>query len=508
MKSMARLGSVLFCLIVSTLLWLSSVNPAWALTFPNLLALSKPTDPLALHFVNRLSFGPRPGDLEHIQAIGVEDYIQEQLNSDNRLNPIDLEQKLNRLPNFNLTPIALLQNYLPKSPPKTRSPQEQSQFTKQLRSVLQETITAHLLRTTESPQQLQEVMTAFWFNHFNIDGLKGRNQLFTASYENQSLRPNVFGNFRELLGATAKHPAMLFYLDNYRNQVPNPRNPKVGINENYARELLELHTLGVDGGYTQADVIALARIMTGWTMLPDKQLPNADLKGNGFYFDSKRHDFSDKIFMDHKIKGTGEAEGEQVLDILAKHPATAKYLSYKLAQYFVSDRPPQSLVDSLSQRYLETDGNIKAVLDTLFHSSEFRDPQYFGKKFKTPYQYIISVIRAGDLEVTNAVIVNSLLKQMSMGIYDCPTPNGYANTEEFWLNPDALLRRLTFASIMSRKKIGFLDSSAPKSLPLKPEDLYKTLGNIFSENTQQAIANSPPDQGAMLILGSPEFMYH
>ena len=300
MKSMARLGSVLFCLIVSTLLWLSSVNPAWALTFPNLLALSKPTDPLALHFVNRLSFGPRPGDLEHIQAIGVEDYIQEQLNSDNRLNPIDLEQKLNRLPNFNLTPIALLQNYLPKSPPKTRSPQEQSQFTKQLRSVLQETITAHLLRTTESPQQLQEVMTAFWFNHFNIDGLKGRNQLFTASYENQSLRPNVFGNFRELLGATAKHPAMLFYLDNYRNQVPNPRNPKVGINENYARELLELHTLGVDGGYTQADVIALARIMTGWTMLPDKQLPNADLKGNGFYFDSKRHDFSDKIFMGHK----------------------------------------------------------------------------------------------------------------------------------------------------------------------------------------------------------------
>ena len=143
-------------------------------------------------------------------------------------------------------------------------------------------------------------MTAFWFNHFNIDGLKGRNQLFTASYENQSLRPNVFGNFRELLGATAKHPAMLFYLDNYRNQVPNPRNPKVGINENYARELLELHTLGVDGGYTQADVIALARIMTGWTMLPDKQLPNADLKGNGFYFDSKRHDFSDKIFMGHK----------------------------------------------------------------------------------------------------------------------------------------------------------------------------------------------------------------
>ena len=133
MKSMARLGSVLFCLILSTLLWLSSVNPAWALTFPNLLALSKPTDPLALHFVNRLSFGPRPGDLEHIQAIGVEDYIQEQLNSDNRLNPIDLEQKLNRLPNFNLTPIALLQNYLPKSPPKTRSPQEQSQFTKQLR---------------------------------------------------------------------------------------------------------------------------------------------------------------------------------------------------------------------------------------------------------------------------------------------------------------------------------------------------------------------------------------
>jgi uncharacterized protein (DUF1800 family) len=508
MKLLTRFGSGLFCLIFSVLFWFCSASSVEALPFPSLLALSQPIDPLALHIVNRLSFGPKPGDLDHIQAIGVEDYIQEQLNSDNRLNPIDLEQKLNRLPDFNLTPIALLQNYLPKSPPKARSPKEERQFQKQLRSVLQETITAHLWRVTESSQQLQEVMTAFWFNHFNIYGRKGRNNFFTASYESQALRPNVFGNFRELLGATAKHPAMLLYLDNYRNRVPNPRNPKVGINENYARELLELHTLGVDGGYTQADVIALARILTGWTILPDKKISNAYLTGNGFYFDSKIHDFSDKIFMGHEIKGTGEAEGEQVLDILAKHPATAKHLSYKLAQYFVSDRPPQSLVNRLSQSYLKSDGNIKAVLDNLFHSPEFRDPQYFGKKFKTPYQYVISAIRAGDLEVTDSVRVNDLLKQMSMGIYDCLTPNGYANTEEVWLNPDALLRRLTFASTVTSKKVAFLESSDLKISPLKTENLYQTLGEIFSQNTQQAIADSPPDQRPMLILGSPEFMYH
>jgi uncharacterized protein (DUF1800 family) len=351
-------------------------------------------------------------------------------------------------------------------------------------------------------------MTAFWFNHFNVSFDKGNNGILISSYENQALRPNALGNFRDLLEATAKHPVMLTYLDNIRNQAPNPRNPKVGINENYARELLELHTLGIDGGYKQSDVIALARILTGWGIVSGKQLADVDLKGNGFYFESKRHDFSDKVFLGRTIKGTGEAEGEQVLDILAKHPATAKHLSYKLAQYFVSDRPPQSLVNRLSQSYLKSDGNIKAVLDTLFHSPEFRDSQYFGKKFKTPYEYVVSSIRASDLKITNAGKVDGILKQMSMGIYDCLTPNGYANTEEVWLNPDALLRRLTFATIVTSKKVGFLKPSDPTSSSLKTEDLYRTLGDRFSKNTQQVIANSPPDQGAMLILGSPEFMYH
>ena len=505
MRASIRFRTSLFCLILSIAFWLILIVPVQAQSLPYFAVLSPPGEPLALHVLNRLSFGPKPGDLEHIQAIGIDAYLQEQLAPNNRLQPIDLEQKLDRLSSIFLTSPQLLQIFPQSIQGKKLTLEERNQFRRLIRS---QAITARLLRATESPQQLQEIMTAFWFNHFNVSFDKGNNGILISSYENQALRPNALGNFRDLLEATAKHPVMLTYLDNIRNQAPNPRNPKVGINENYARELLELHTLGIDGGYKQSDVIALARILTGWGIVSGKQLADVDLKGNGFYFESKRHDFSDKVFLGRTIKGTGEAEGEQVLDILAKHPATAKHLSYKLAQYFVSDRPPQSLVNRLSQSYLKSDGNIKAVLDALFHSPEFRDPQYFGKKFKTPYEYVVSSIRASDLKITDAGKVDGILKQMSMGIYDCPTPNGYANTEEVWLNPDALLRRLTFATIVTSKKVGFLKPSDPRSSSLKTEDLYRTLGDRFSKNTQQVIANSSPDQGAMLILGSPEFMYH
>ena len=466
-------------------------------------------DPLELHVLNRLSFGPKPGDVEHIQNIGIESYIQEQLSPKSIKQSPQLTQKLDRIPTFNLSPVQMLQTYLPKPQgEKNLSRQKRRQFRQRSQNIKVQAIQARLLQATESPKQLEEVMLDFWFNHFNVYANKRFNNLLIGSYDNQALRPYVLGSFRDLLFATAKHPAMLAYLDNISNRTPHPRHPKWGINENYARELLELHTLGVEGGYTQADVIALAKILTGWQGITSKQLAKADINDNGFYFNPRKHDFSDKSFLNQKIMGSGEAEGDYVLEFLAQHPATARHISYKLAQYFVSDDPPETLVKKLSQVFLASNGNIKQVLDALFHSQEFRDPHYFQQKFKTPYQFVVSAIRASNLSISHTSRLNGILKQMSMEIYGCPSPNGYPNTASFWLNPDALLRRLNFSQIMARKNIPFLRANLSNTLPLKTRDLYKTLGNTFSDNTRKVIADSPASKQAMLLFGSPEFMYH
>lgn len=366
-------------------------------------------------------------------------------------------------------------------------------------------------------------MVDFWYNHFNVDAAKGRDRLFAGAYEQQAIRPYALGRFRDLLGATAHHPAMLYYLDNWQNTAPGSpgaRGRFQGLNENYACELMELHTLGVDGGYTQQDVIALAKILTGWGIARPNQQNSNSL---GFYFDPKRHDVSDKVFLKTTIKASGEAEGEQALDILARSPATARHISYKLAQYFVSDRPPTALVNRLAQRYLATDGNIRDVLDTLFHSSEFWDTKNFNAKFKTPYQYAISAVRATGIEVKNTKPIFTLLQQLGMPVYGCPTPDGYKNTEETWLNPDAMTRRLNFATAIASGRLPL--SSVPtqmdaannvpgvtlpaikvKPSPVDSLQLTNTLGNSLSTKTQSAIASSPPKLHAALILGSPEFM--
>ncbi len=317
---------------------------------------------------------------------------------------------------------------------------------------------------------------------------------------------------------------MLFYLDNWQNRNPNnpaARRKNQGLNENYARELMELHTLGVDGGYTQQDVITLARIFTGWGLVNNNTQIN---DGSGFYFDPKRHDFSDKVFLGQQIKGSGQAEGEQALDILARSPATAHHISYQLAQYFVSDNPPTDLVKRLTQRYLTTNGNIRDVLFTLFHSSEFWDAKNFNAKFKTPYQYAISSVRATGLEVNNTKPIFNLLQQLAMPLYGCVTPDGYKNTQDAWLNPDAMTRRLNFATAIANgnvpiasipknsdpgTKIQVGGNVAPQANPPMPLDavqLANTLGNLFSPTTENAIASSPEKIRATLILGSPEFM--
>lgn len=528
MKISKRLITAAFCLLLFLGIFFLTRVPQ---SFSTLIASNSPIEPLFVHFVNRLSFGPKPGDLEHIQSIGLKAYLEEQFSDEKLPPPPSLTKKLSRLSSLSEGTISLL-DYVPELQKGGKLAGEADNKSKQKsEQVLREATAARLLRATESYQQLNEVMVDFWFNHFNVS-FDGRKRILVGPYENEAIRPHIFGHFRDMLGATAKHPAMLFYLDNVKNQVSISQNSDIEINENYARELLELHTLGVDGGYSQADVIALAKILTGWRVI-SQQDDDSEIQENGFYFDSNHHDFSEKIFLGHSIKGSGQSEGEQVLDLLARHPSTARHLSYKLAQYFVSDSPPQSLIEHLSQVYLDTEGNIRSVLEALFLSPEFQDPRYFHNKFKTPYQYVISIIRAANLEIIKPLEVERLLKQMSMGIYGCLSPDGYPNTSQFWINSSSLLTRLTLASVIGEQKVNFLQSSLagilPRgklvrmmgwqkinflkssfagSLPLNIEDLSRTIGNIWSEQQQQRINETPRDQWSKQVLGSPEFMYY
>lgn len=527
---------------ITALLWLGVV-PVWG-SLCSLATAATPTDPKILHVLNRLSFGPRPGDVQMVEQMGVNRYIQQQLSPTSIPEPQQLTEQLSQLDTLNLMPPVLLSQYQPANAQKL-TPEERKSLRQKARAVMQQATQARLLRATESKRQLEEVMVDFWYNHFNVFAGKGIDRLLVGAYEQQAIRPHAIGRFRDLLGATARHPAMLFYLDNWQNTAPNSpgaRGRFKGLNENYAREVMELHTLGVEGGYSQQDVMTLAKIFTGWTFRRSGQT-TAD--PTGFYFDPKRHDASDKVFLGYKIKGGGVEEGEKAFDILAKSSVTARHISYGLAQYFVADNPPKSLVDRLTKQYLATDGDVRSVLKTLFQSAEFWQTQYYSAKFKTPYQYVISAVRATGLAVTNIQPLNNTLAQLGMPIYGCPTPDGYKNTRDAWLNPDAMTRRLSFATTLASGRMplqraiapgrtallpstlasatparsgltmpSVLDSMPTQSTPIaalmQPIDatqLATTLGNPFSVKTQQAIAANPSPLRAALMLGSPEFMY-
>ncbi|GBF81970.1 hypothetical protein AsFPU1_3393 [Aphanothece sacrum FPU1] len=496
------------------------------------------TDAKILHLINRLSFGPSPGDLEKVKSMGVDPYIQQQLSPQSIPESWSVNQRLQSLSTLNLTPVELLVKYQKQPQPRPRplnvtqrqtrgrnpqvsptpqivetpqrmqppsSPQKPVKSQVGGRLILTQAVEARLVRGIESPRQLQEVMVDFWYNHFNVFAGKDLTPFWVGAYEQEGIRPHVFGRFRDLLEATARHPAMLVYLDNWLNTDPNSPGSKgkfKGLNENYARELMELHTLGVNGGYTQQDVIVLARIFTGWGFSHPSRLNPA---GYNFAFDSQRHDSSAKIFLGKTIAPGGIEQAEKALDILARSPATANHISYKLAQYFVADQPPPSLVKKLSRRFLETDGNIRAVLETLFRSEEFNDPKYYNAKFKTPYEYIISAYRATGIPVKNTGSVLMTLRQMGMPLYGCLTPDGYKNTQEAWLSPDGMTKRLNFATMLSK---GNNDKKNTNQDMVNPDQLAATLGNRFSSKTQQAIASNPKNLKAAIILGSPEFMYH
>lgn len=491
-----------------------------------------------IHMLNRIGYGPRPGDMAQVTEMGTERYIQQQLNPKSLSYSPDLKQQLAMLSTHKLSPVELYQQYGPplkkqaKALKQGQANVESSQKAAQLkeiqqkiRQVMLETSQARLLRAVNSPRQLEEVMTDFWFNHFNVYAGKGTTYVWVGNYEDQAIRPHVFGRFRDLLAATAKHPAMLFYLDNWLNTAEGTqgaKGKKTGINENYARELLELHTLGVDGGYTQKDVTELARVLTGWGLANRQVIKSQRLqaKGNSFgrqmnlaqmpvvdkdgvYFDAKRHDFGDKLILGQTIKGSGESELETVLDLLAHHPATAHHISYKLAQYFVSDKPSDALVETLSKQYLASDGNIKQVLATLFKSPEFWSYNAYQNKFKNPYQYVVSLMRVtGVTTIDNPQYVLGQLRNAGMPLYGSQPPTGYKYTTEAWLSPDAMTRRMNLATAVGAGR--FPVSKQPVNVT--KDGLADALGVPFSENTQKAIDASPVKLQPALILGSPEFL--
>jgi uncharacterized protein (DUF1800 family) len=337
--------------------------------------------------------------------------------------------------------------------------------------VTDELLQAKVLRAIYSERQLEEVMTDFWFNHFNVYVGKGPDRLMLANYEQDVIRPRAMGKFEDLLVATAKSPAMLFYLDNWLSVGPNsmkalgipagrpygpygyPRRlPKPngkqnsGLNENYGRELLELHTLSVNGGYSQRDVTEAAKVFTGWTI--DK--PN---DGGGFKFDPRMHEPGPKFILGHRIKPKGEGEGLELLHRLATSPQTAHFISLKLAQRFVSDDPPEDLVDRMAKTFLKKKGDIREVLSTLLHSPEFWADGTYRAKVKTPLEFVASAVRVTGAEVEDALPLARQLGNMGMPLYGAQPPTGYSMKAETWVNSSALLNRMNFAMALSNGKI-------------------------------------------------------
>ena len=324
---------------------------------------------------------------------------------------------------------------------------------------------AKVLRAILSERQLQEVMTDFWYNHFNVDIRKEATQWYTPTYERDAIRAHALGKFRDLLLATAQHPAMLFYLDNWSSigpdsmaaGRPNQKKQQRGLNENYGREVMELHTVGVNGGYSQADVTNLAKIMTGWTIDQPQQ-------GGGPIFDPRKHEPGSKQWFGQKISENGLEEGKHALEWLAAQPQTAHFISYKLAQRFVADDPPPELVDRMAKTYMDTDGDIKEILRTMVHSPEFNSQKYYRVKVKTPLEFVASVFRATDTNPTNPGALVGVIARMGEPLYQMQPPTGYSTTADHWMNSAALVDRLNFSLQFANSKVGGIKFDGPRLL--------------------------------------------
>lgn len=394
-----------------------------------------PGDP-AWRVLNRMAFGPRPGDLERVRRIGVDAYVEEQL------APERIEEEwaawMRLLPMDTLDMDAMdAEDYETAVYPEVGKGQTAVE--------LQQSC---VLRAVYSRRQLQEVMVDFWTDHFNISQLKAECS-WLKTLNDRLIRQHALGRFRDLVLASARSAAMLFYLDNDKNQKLDPEK-KSGPNENYARELLELHTLGVDGGYTLKDIQEVARCLSGWTYKKGFVLGRGE-----FVFNPKTHDFGPKHVLGHLIPGgqlkelEGVRDGEQVIDLLCRHPNTARFVARKLCRRFVADRGPKALVDRLAQAFLKTDGDIKQVLSVLFHSEEFQKGEY--RKLKRPFDYTVSALRALNADTTGAGVLPHL-ERMGQLPYKWAMPDGYPDRVEAWT--PSLLARWNFAAEVVQNRVG------------------------------------------------------
>jgi uncharacterized protein (DUF1800 family) len=611
-------------------------------------------DEAVLHALNRLAYGPRPGDVERVKQLGLAKWIDQQLNP-NSIDDRGLQARLENYPTLAMSTTKLIEEYpQPKQAAKlqaqraqqTRSdagaapiakdaqvtgvtgggaasssgeqktasvtegttamnssgaptaapspmkedpaiaadaanvatrpaggkknalsgvdpnavPKGIADDSKKPQRVVEELAMAKVTRAIYSERQLQQVLDDFWFNHFNVFAGKGEDRYYLTAYERDVIQPRTLGKFKDLVTATAESPAMLFYLDNYlsadpqaaarwaaqraaRQQArygrlggPYPRpgaNPQAqnkkkqerGLNENYGRELMELHTLGVDGGYTQKDVTEVARCFTGWSIEKPRENPV-------FKFDDKLHDPNPKLVMGKKIHAGGMKDGQQVIDLLAHHPSTAKFISTELARRFVSDTPPPALVARMSQTYLADDGDIRSVMRTMIYSPEFWSRDAYRAKIKTPYELVISAVRTLGTDVDTPMPLVQWVGRIGEPLYQCQPPTGYSDKADAWVNTGALLNRLNFSLTLASNKIrgsrsdvtsllGTDAGAEPKVALARAVDVF--LGGAAAPNTidtlqkqldnpqvLQAKLDDPARQTDLgvvtgLVLGAPEF---
>lgn len=534
-------------------------------------------DATVLHVLNRVAYGPRPGDIARVKAMGVKAYIAQQLAPEKIADP-KVDQALSMFPTLTMSTRELADKYYrpldqmkrqekakqvkagndgaaamadpanPNAPKNNNLPPEARAMQQEAASVLQNLMQARMIRAVDSERQLNEVLVDFWFNHFNVYAQKGAVNEYLNEYERDAIRPYVLGNFRDMLGAVAHSPAMLFYLDNFQSADPNMANreqaqrqkqleqrlnsPRArvtpqqreqalarlqqakqnmprGLNENYARELMELHTLGVDGGYSQKDVQEMARIFTGWTI-------DQPRGGGRFQFKPEMHDPNSKTILGQTIQGhsgaDGMREGERALDILAMHPKTAHHIAFKLAQRFVADAPPESLVERAAGVYLKTKGNLREVTRAILESPEFFSVEAYNAKVKTPLDFVVSAARVTGAAINNASpLVQALRNNFGMPLYGCQPPTGYSTTADAWVNTGALLARMNFGlSIVSGQQRGIRVNAAtlaPNTNEATRNALVDSvLAGRISPSTSATLAKAPnPAQLLALLLGSPEF---
>ena len=511
-------------------------------------------DQRILHALNRLGYGPRPGDVERVRRTGLAAYIERQLDPDRIADPA-VEEVLAAYPVLDRTAAALVREY-PLPTPQVRQKLAQGEMSRQDVATMYPPERRPLVITTQmqaaritravlSERQLEEVMVDFWFNHFNVYAQKGAVRWMVPAYEREAIRPHALGRFRDLVRATARHPAMLFYLDNWlstRADLVLPRGPNagrtMGLNENYARELMELHTLGVDGGYTQQDVVEVARCFTGWTIDRPQQ-------GGGFVFRPLAHDRGAKRVLGHVIPaGGGVEDGERVIDLLVRQPATARFIATKLARRFVSDDPPAALVDRVAAAFQRTDGDIRAVLRAIVTSPEFWSPEVYRAKIKTPLDVVASAMRAlGGRIVPPAAGRDGLggggpalareVARLGEPLYESQPPTGYPDRAEAWVNTGALLGRMNFALNLAHNRLrgaqvdlSPLIAGADRREPAQVLDrlLAAALHGEAGEHTRAVLAaqlaspeitrttaydrvpkDTDVEKLTALVLGSPEF---